>query len=648
MPRRMPSPLAPATSATVVLPGPVPPGWVERHSGLTRVEAAAFAVVVALSLLPACAGLFPWHEPAVRVYISPAVLQCPAADSVCAALTELPGDTELLAQASGDAIIQRARLTRATGMQWTEPPVHDGALHLRLPAPPEDQARSVYVLEVVRAETAHDSLLSIASNGGTIVWLNGELLGASRSPRRPARARQDLYPATLRQGTNVLLYRVLVHDADAQLHREWHPRTSLPDLLAASIDLGAYAALVRAPLLPDSSTSIHLLPPQIHLRDGPVVHFRWRTLLGDSLGDAGRYVGGLPEALPLPAGFQGLAVLQTDVRDAAGRRLYFEECPIFADSTAARLAHTLAADTTAADPVRAARVSAVRAVFSLGPEPRGADPGDWLRAQVLASLYRHVRQPAAFHRYAGPQVWGYRAADGSVQPYWLTVPPAAREPAGSPVAPPGLILSVNHFSNPDFWAGRGRVGGFVVSLATMASSYGTFGVLPHLGGLHDFDTVAVKELPAITRQVASVFAVDTTAVGMLVWSNHAREALQMASDPDLSVAWLGLAVPAMYRDQRDLTRALDTLYRVRPRLHWLVWQAKEDTVVLQERTERWVGLVRQKGFDVRYRLVPYSTHLGGYFENVEADLHRSVAFRFRGAAGRALRDSLAGAAPDRP
>jgi hypothetical protein len=481
------------------------------------------------------------------------------------------------------------------------------------------------------------------------VWLNGELLGASRSPHRSARAHQDLYTAALRQGTNLLLYRVLTNGTESQLHREWHPRTSLPDLLAASIDLGAYTTLARAPLLPDSATAIKLWPPQIQLRDGPFVNFRWRTLLGDSMGDGGRYVGLYPETLPLPAGFQGTAVLQTDVRDGAGRRLYFEECPIFADSTAHRLARTLATDTTAADPVRVARVDAVRAVFNLGPVQRGPDPGDWVKAQVLASLYRHVRQPAAFQVHAGPQIWGYRAADGSVQPYWLTVPPAAVGQGDLPADPPGLVFSLNHFINPDFWAGRGRMGGFVISLATMGSSYGTFGVSPHLGGGQDFDTVAVKELPAIVRQVDSVFTIDTAAVGILAWSSHALESLQMAHDTHVPISWLGLAMPGTYKEPSDLARALDSLYRIRPLLHWLVWQASGDTIVLQQRTETWIRQVRQKRFDLRYRLVPYSTHLGGFFENIEADLHRSIAFRFRGAVGRALRDSLAGmAAAHRP
>jgi hypothetical protein len=446
------------------------------------------------------------------------------------------------------------------------------------------------------------------------------------------------------------LYRVLDNGVESQLHREWHPQASLPDLLAAAIDLGAYTTLVQTPLLPDTATNVRLWPPQVRLQGAPVVRFQWRTLEGDSLAGGGQYAGLYPETLPLPAGFRGQAVFRTEVLDPmSGQQLYLEECPVFADSTAQRLARSLAADTTASDPVRAARVDAVRAVFRLRPVQREADAGDWLKAQVLASLYRHVRQPAGFSRYVGPQVWGYRAADGSVQPYWLTVPPAAVEPSTPPTGErPGLLLSVTHHINADFWAGRGRTGGFLVHLATMSSSYGTFGVMPHLGGVHDFDTIAVKELTAITRQVDSVFAIDTAAVGMLVWSSHALEAVQMAHDPHVPIGWLGLAVPGMYRDKDDLARALDSLHRIRPELHWLVWQADQDTVVRRDRTEAWVSQVRRKGFDVRYRLVPFSTHLGGYFEDIEADLHRSVALRFRGAAGRALRDSQSVAAPQRP
>ena len=595
--------------------------------------------IAALLLLSACNDLFPWHEPEVRTFVSDRLSQCPDADTLCTLLIPLAADSELLAKLDGNSTAGKSQLAQATGMRWSEPRVQHHSMHIDFPQSPKGRTRSIYVVEVLRAETSHDSLLSIASNGGTVVWLNGNLLGASRVAGRGVRQHQDIYYASLRQGANILLYRVHDNGEESQLHREWHPQTSLPDLLSASINLGAFSTLVPTPILQDTATTVPLWPPQVHVRGDVIVHFRWTTLLGDSLADAGKHSDMYPEALPLPQRFNGLAVLQTQVLDAAtGKRLYFEECPIFADSTAQRLARDLTTGHDTADPVRTARLDAVRAHFNLDPVRRISAPDNWLKAQALASLYRHIRDPQGFHLYPGPQVWGYRASNGSVQPYWLTVPGPADEP-GQP-RQPALLFSVTHHFNSDYWNGRGRVGGFLIHLGIMSSRYGTYGVLPHLGGVQDFDSIAVEELPAITRQVDSVFRIDTAAVGILAWSSHAREVVEMALDPRVSIAWLGMAVPRMYRDERQLAEALDSLHRIRPQLHWLVWQASNDTVVLREDTEKWVKEVRERGFDTRYRVVPYSTHLGGYFEDVEADLHRNVAFRFRGEGGRALRESL--------
>jgi hypothetical protein len=116
-------------------------------------------LAAALSLLPACTDLVPWHEPAVRVYLSAPVRQCPATDSLCAVLTELPADAQLLAQLGAGTVEGRRQLARTTGMAWTEPRVRDDALHLEFPPPPMGQTRSVYVLEALRAETAVEMTL---------------------------------------------------------------------------------------------------------------------------------------------------------------------------------------------------------------------------------------------------------------------------------------------------------------------------------------------------------------------------------------------------------------------------------------------------------------------------------------------------------
>jgi len=265
------------------------------------------------------------------------------------------------------------------------------------------------------------------------------------------------------------------------------------------------------------------------------------------------------------------------------------------------------------------------------PVPQ-ADLADWLKVQILASLYRHVEQPTRFQHYPGPQVWGYRTADGAVQPYWLTVP-ASLSTADSAAAAPGLLFSATHWADPDYWSGRGRTTGFLAHLVVLSATCGGFGVLPHLGGVHDFDRIAGEELPAIVRQVAAAFPIDTAAVGLLAWSAHATEAVQLAENPAVPLAWVGLAVPD-FPEEAEFARALASIRTIRPGLNWLVWQASGDIYIPRERTEARARAIRRAGFPVRYREVPHSTHLGGYFEDIEAELHRRVAARQQGAAGK--------------
>lgn len=582
-------------------------------------------------LLGACGGAQPWHDPAVDAYVSAPLPPCPGAPDSCDPLAEGPFDARLLERLERWPVAGAAALEQVTGVAWRAQPKGARALHLDFGAVDTAlKSRVVYVAEVVQANRDQSRVLSIASNGGTAVWLNGELLGASRSLARAARAHQDLYTVTLRPGPNRLLYKVRTQSAESQLHREWHEAALLPELLARSIDLGAYAGLARTAMLADTATHVELTTPQVRIAGWPHVRFSWLTLLGAPLADGSVHDGAYPARLPLPAAFAGAAVLRIEVTDTArGRRLlYLDEQPIFREAAAARLARDLVQNVNADDPVRSARVAAVRAVFGLDDASRSF--GGWHRAHALADLYRHVEQPSAFHRFHGPQVWGYRAADGTVQPYWLMVPPAATG-ARDTASRPGLVFSITHMVDPSFWLGRGNSEGWLIRLATMSTTSDHFVVMPHLRGRHDFAELAGEELAAITRQVDSVFGIDTAAVGLLAWSAHAREAVELAQHPHVPLAWVGLAVPGLHRNRNDLAAALDSVRAVRPGVHFLLWQAALDDRIPRERTEAAVAAIRAAGFDVEYRVVPYSTHLGGFFDDIEAELNRRVAARSSGA-----------------
>ena len=588
------------------------------------------AGVVVATLLAACA--VPWAGPDLEAYVSAPLAPCNAEDAACGALVQ-PADSVLVNRLAGGDFEDATALARLTGMPWRPHEGRKGDLHVAFDtAGGGGETRTVYVVERIHSDVARDSVLSIASDGGAAVWLNGVHLGASRDVSRASRAHQDLYAVSLRPGGNVLVYKVLTRGAESKLHREWHGADALPDLLRASIDLNAYANLPRTSILPDTAAHVELRAAQIRLGHVPRIAFRWLTLLGESPSQPVVFSGTYPERLSLPAGFTGMAILEIEVSDPeSDRLLYHEQMPIFADSTARGLARALTDgaaldDAASGDPVRAARIDAVRTVFGLADDSSATVFSAWHKAHALADLYRVTELPQSFHRFAGAQVWGYRDADGTVQPYWLTVPhSAARSVASADDALPGLVFSLTHHANPSYWLGRGRFEGMVIRLATMSTTSGNFGVVPHLGGEQAFAQVGIEEFPAITRQVAGAFRVDTAAVAILAWSSHARETVRVAQSPQVSLAWVGFAVPSLYSEHTPLAAALDSLHAVRPDLRWMMWRASEDDRIPRARTEAWVDTVRHAGFTVDYREVPYSTHLGGFFDDVEAELLRTVA-----------------------
>jgi hypothetical protein len=530
------------------------------------------------------------------------------------------GVVEALA-GDGSEALDAAALSARTGLRWETVSVPSDPLHIDLAAVHGSDQTDVssFVVELVEAEAPRDTLVSIASNDGMALWVNGQPVARSRYPRRGASRDSDVARIKLRAGTNVIVYKVLQGDTEWRLYREsWSPAQT-SELLRRAIAADAYADLPTTRILPDTATSVGLKPNAVALMDTPEIRFRWVTLLGEPLWESPVYLGQHPASLPLPVEYAGALALHTEVREpGSGTVLYFEDAPIFSDSTAQRMARELSDVTPSEDPVHVARSTAVRRLFGLS---RGTRPASaWMRSRALGDLYRVIRDPAGYHRYPGAQIWGYRRPDeDAVEPYWLAVPPGlgVAEPTPRP-----LVFSVNHMTGPDFWRGRGAAPGFVIRQSTLAATFGGFGVIPRLGGANEFAVTGVHELAAITEQLAGRFPVATDRVGLLVWSYHATSALRMALDPSVSLSHLALAVPDVRMAGLDVV--LDSLARLRPELRLQLWSGESDDVVLPPLVELLAERMRAQGLSAEHIEVPYSTHLGGLLYDVESEIRRTM------------------------
>lgn len=577
------------------------------------------------------------RTPTVSVWISGPRPACPTA-SPCDVFAgdSVPG---VVARILATPNAGQKELAAGTGLTWTRRDVPAEPLYVDLDSvlagKPTDAA--AWVVETVKVAAPEVRLISVGSAGGMALWVNGRRVVRSRYPHVGAMRHSEVARVQLNAGTNVLAYRVIENPDFWKLYREWWPTDRTLALLGRTIDANSFSD-VLARFVPEHARFVHFKPATVNLGDTPQVRLRWTDLLGGHPTEWNVFPGSYPDSLALPAGFDGSALLELEVRDPrSGARLYYEATPIFTEARASSMAKQLLGLPGGPDPVLTARRDLVRRAFE-GDSTTDSFPG-WIRAQALTDLVRIVRDPQGYPRYPGPQVWAYRPGrDGPAIPYWLFVPPDVQKATGDKRP---LVFSVNHLTNADFWHGRGGQPGFLIGETTLAGSHGTFGVIPHLGGLTDITAVGAVELPAILSQLEAVLPVDTTRVGLMVWSSHAGNALRLAVDPHVTVSDIGMAVPDVSPSDRAI--ALPVLSQRRPGLRIQVWGAADDDLMTPARVGELAMALQNAGAKATYVSVPHSTHLSGMLYNVEADLRTAM-----GAPSAAESDTTSSSPPPAP
>jgi hypothetical protein len=565
---------------------------------------------------------------------------CAAADAGIESYVELRRDLATadfeLASLEARAVAEEgaAALRAATGLGWTDVTADsdDALLDLAALAGQRGQRpATIWVGEVVSAEEPRRALLSLASAGGVAVWVNGAPHGVSRYPIRPLTPNDDVLAVDLRAGANLILYKVR-HDGSGRwnLYREWHEWGDLDALIDAAVGQGAFADLPTWRVFPDTATGVGIKGPWIRVEGGPVVRFRWLTLLGEVMETVEPEAW--PEWLAFPAGFTGGAILEYSAVDPFRDSILFrEQMSVYRRSDVFRMGRELLARAPdgPADPVLAARVDLVRHLFATTDETVDVGSG-WLYAQAVVDLVRRLDAPERFHTFPGIQAWGYTSPiDGTVQPFWLLVPPSVEGAAAGSGAdgvgehPLPLVLTVFHARDPVFWRGRGGSVGSVNSSAVAANVADVLGVVPFLRDVHAFGDIGTREIPALIDQIDGYVPVDRESVGLLVWSDHALAALLLAADPGVPLSHVGMAVPALDRDPAVL-RPLLRAARANPRVTWTVWSGEDDDMVPTERVAALVDLMRVEGLPTTWVSAPHASHTGGMYENMGLALSRSV------------------------
>ncbi|MBC8043736.1 MAG: hypothetical protein IAF08_09865, partial [Rhizobacter sp.] len=344
-------------------------------------------------------------------------------------------------------------LKRQTGLDWKALESRDSVIEFHRMFG-DNKNKVVYVAEIIVSDRAEKRVMSIGSDDGFSLWVNGDSV-ASVHKGRSIEPNADLIPVMLRQGKNVVLYKVDQGDENWGLYH----------LLLSNADLNAvlrmkagelYSDMAESYILPDTATALPLRADARRQVDSlHRISLRWKSLMStERMNDAAPHASArssakmtqpvatslqhlswraweLPREIKLPVSFNGLAVLETTVSDEHGHECYREDVPVFDAKTALVLAKELTkvaqppqtAASKKGDPMLVARRAAVVELFALKPDTLVKTYSTRMKAHALADLYRYTRgTPAALSSFSGPQVWGYRNAKDSVCMFRVFVP----------------------------------------------------------------------------------------------------------------------------------------------------------------------------------------------------------------------------------
>lgn len=523
------------------------------------------------------------------------------------------------------------KLESATRLKWREIKSRDSVInfnHLFT----ENTNKVVYVAECITAERVETGVLSLGSDDGFTLWANGDSLTSTHKGRNTD-MHSELIPVSLRQGKNVLLYKIDQGEGGWNLFRKFLSATELRRVLSEKA-ADIYKDVPESCILPDTSNYLSLKQDLRRSVDSAhTITFVWKALASQELQRDSFPAIQFPKILALPKGFTGEALLTCILQTAQGKVDYSEEIPVFYERTANRLATAMTKKLrTETNPIAIARCGAVTELFHLRQDTgKVRTYSTRMKAQALLDLCRYSRNSAEGIGFAsGPQVWGYRSMrDSSVQTYRVflpaqhqSTPKSMSEPKKYPFV---FVMHGVYTDSTDFWRSyEGTSHALMAKRIAFSTDNQIILVMPYGRGNQNYGSIATEELPLILEQLKAVLPIDTANISAIVWSKGSKSLIALMRSQPLPLAAVGLVSPVIPDDVTEMQRVTLWLQHDYPKTKWFIRHGLDDINFPISIVRIWIEDFAQRIFSVvDYREVPHSSHWN-YLIDPESEFYRWI------------------------
>jgi len=430
----------------------------------------------------------------------------------------------------------------------------------------------IYVTEEVWARNDTNLTLSLGSDDGFTLWLNGDSI-TTRQLGRGVRMHDDLIDLTLKKGKNTVRYRIDQRDGGWGLWRNWLTPAQRDSVLR-EFAYQIYSDLVETSILPDSVRQVSLtLDPRRLVDTIHRITLQWEDVI---------VFDGTPKDMPqqidLPTGFNEFAMLILNIRDSNGEVVFAENYPIWSES--------------GADAIRR-RVKAFdqELVLSETNRPRYSTRK---QAELLLDLREFVRSG---RNRPGPRLSEH--AGRLVQHYRPQLPVDPSRPKKLVV----LLHAEFEDSVTSYWnTYAGRSHALMADWTAASTRFRIEFLQTHI-------PANARSLPETARWLAELIRKQNAdEVAILAWSKSAFTLFEMLPSSGIPVMRIGLISPWLPADANHATRMVLRLKQEYSNVNWHIFHGAADTDVPLFIPRLWQQTLQKAGFEVRYTEIPWSSH----------------------------------------
>lgn len=496
-----------------------------------------------------------------------------------------------------------------TGISWSEISTFDSVLNFKNFINPNIN-RVIYVLEYLYKQEADDRILTLGSDDGIRVWLNGEEV-YSRNVWRGIKANNDFVKINFREGWNTLMYKVSQGDGGWGLYRNFRYVNDLKAIIRSNA-YDIYNDLIESTIIDEDSPLTLKIDPRSNTDSFNTMNILITDISSeseeDSYIDTSFSTSKIPEQISLPKSFSGKGKFSVSITENSDV-IFSESIPFFYAKEFESVKKTVQIKSYENE-IGWAKKNALLKLYE-----KGNKASTRMRSEALWDVLSYNSSVPDIT--PGFNILGYRSKlDGSIQTYTLLYPGTASE------YPLIYIMHGEYNKDSDYWNSY-EGGSHSIMVARIAESIDNDVAIAmtHGRGIKNYLDGAEEELPLINDQLKDFMEIESSHI--LVWSRGATSLFELLKIIEINIESVGIISPFVPDDEVEMQQLISYIKLNYPDLKWFIRHGLNDEDSPISRTRKFVKLLGDNGITVNYKEIPYSTHWN-YIYDQEKEYYRFV------------------------